>query len=260
MEIQIEYQYQEAYLPSKRHRKPRLRDASGVMTVEVPEIAKASAPIAFLVHEISKDKPTDFRLWNGQLWKPVLWRERRARAEGLYPVAALIKDIQCRMPYFSALVKNPIGKDPVEQAKRQYAERHVIIDGIVYEQTKEPQYVVMTFGLGHNHGGTSMFVEQEYNPNICKDRYFNALEREQAVELAKNIAISRGDTNDLSRIETTCNIEVLIPEAVHCNPQKEHGDGDPFLNKLYAVTKGSSSTIEAALLAMAILNKDINAN
>ena len=255
MEIQIEYQYQEAYLPSKRHRKPRLRDASGVMTVEVPEIAKASAPIAFLVHKISKDEPTDFRLWNGRLWKPVLWRERLSRAEGLYPVDALVTDIQYRMPYPSA-----IGKEPVEQEKRQYAERHVIIDGVVYEQAKEPRYVVITFGLGHNHGGTSMFVEYCYNSNISKNRYFNALDREQAVELAKNIATSRGDTDDLPRIGTTCNIEVLIPDAVHCNPQKEHGDGDPFLNKLYAVTKGSSSTIEAALLAMAILNKDINAN
>ena len=249
MEIQVEYQYQEEYLPSKRHRKLRLRDASGVMTVEVPEIAKASAPIAFLVHEILKDKPTDFRLWNGQLWKPVLWSERLARAEGLYSVGALVTDIQHRMPYTSA-----IGKEPVEQEKRQYAERHVIIDGVVYEQAKEPRYVVITFGLGHNHGGTSMFVEQWYNPNISKDRYFNALEREQAVELAKNIATSRGDTDDLPRIGTTCNIEVLIPDAVHCNPQKEHGDGDPFLNKLYAVTEGSSSTIEAALLAMAVLN------
>ena len=38
----------------------------------------------------------------------------------------------------------------------------------IWEECGEPRYVVNTFGLGHNHGGTGMFIEYfSYpNPNI----------------------------------------------------------------------------------------------
>ena len=48
------------------------------------------------------------------------------------------------------------------------------------------------------------------------------------------------------------NIEVVLPELVHRNPQKDHGNGNPFLNSLESVITGSSSVTEAGLLAMAL--------
>ena len=46
------------------------------------------------------------------------------------------------------------------------------------------------------------------------------------------------------------NIEVLIPESVKCNPQLEHGNGDPFINKLEGLIENTSNTSEAGLLVM----------
>lgn len=46
-------------------------------------------------------------------------------------------------------------------------------------------------------------------------------------------------------------IEVLMPEMVHRNPQKDHGEGDSFMNSLENLISGSDSVMEAGLLAMA---------
>lgn len=253
MQIQVEYAYNEEYLPSKRHKKPRIRDAQGTMTVELQEITFSEAPIAFMVYERLRSHPKEFRWWKDRLWTPVLQKDGTTGVEEHYPINELINELKTIVPY-----QFTIGKDVIEEKKRKFAADHILIDGFVYECANEPRYVVMTFGLGHNHGGTSMFVEEWYNPNIGKDRYFNALEKEKAIAEAMRIATARGDTDDLSRIGTSCRIEVLMPEVVHCSPQNEHGDGNPFLNKLYAISESSSSKDEAALLALAVLNNEIN--
>jgi hypothetical protein len=77
------------------------------------------------------------------------------------------------------------------------------------------------------------------------------LQREEAIKYTKEKALKRGDTDDLERIGESYNIEVLIPEAVKCNPQIEHGDGDPFLNALENIAENSSSSAEAGLLTIA---------
>ena len=45
-------------------------------------------------------------------------------------------------------------------------------------------------------------------------------------------------------------IEVLIPEMVHRNPQKDHGEGNSFLNSLENMISGTDSSTEAGLLAI----------
>lgn len=46
-------------------------------------------------------------------------------------------------------------------------------------------------------------------------------------------------------------IDVKIPEAFKADPQKEHGDGDPFMNLLQEIIDGSESQGEAAVGVMA---------
>lgn len=55
--------------------------------------------------------------------------------------------------------------------------------------------------------------------------------------------------NDVGRFRTM--IEVLIPSCVRVKPVKQHGDGDPFINSINAITSRSSSAAEAGLLAIA---------
>jgi len=252
MEVTVKYEYVEGYLPTKRHRKLRYRDAEGETVVTVKEVPKEEAPVAFVVTGLL-DGEKEYRLWNEKLWTPVMWASRVCGKKGLYPLEEFLKSIQYYNPY-----KFHKTKEEAIAEKEGYASSHLIIEGIVYEQASEPRYVINTFGLGHNHGGTSLFVTDYYNSNIGKNRYFNALEREKAIAEGKRIAQRRGDTKSVDGIGKYCNIKVCIPEAVHCNPQVDHGNGDPFLNKLDAMTEAADSVGEAAALAMLITAKEIN--
>jgi len=141
-------------------------------------------------------------------------------------------------------------RDVVMQDLQEFLNSHIVIDGKVYVESPEPRYVVNTFGLGHNHGGTSMFIEHFYNENISKNNYFNALQREEAISYANAVAKRRGDSNDVGRFGEVRNIQVLMPEIIRCNPQKEHGEGNPFLNSIEDMVQSSNSSLEAGLLVM----------
>lgn len=78
------------------------------------------------------------------------------------------------------------------------------------------------------------------------------LEREQAISYGKKLAANRGDTNSIASMGEHDIIEVLIPEMVKRNPQKEHGDGDTFMNSLENMISGTDSSIEAGLLTIAL--------
>ena len=119
--------------------------------------------------------------------------------------------------------------------------------------TGEPRYIIATFGLGHNHGGSALFVENCYNPNIRKERYFSALDGDLAVKEFDRVALARGDTNSAGRYKPM--IEVLMPQAVKVNPRRQHGDGNAFNNALDDITQAASSPMEAGLLAIALALK-----
>ena len=113
-------------------------------------------------------------------------------------------------------------------------------------------YMINTFGLGHNHGGTGFFITYGYNQNIGKENYFNAMERDEAITYGKKVAYNRGDTDSVDGIGKDTIIEVLMPELVKRNPQKEHGDGNQLLNSLRSLSDNTSNVAEAGLLTIAI--------
>ena len=243
MNITVVYEYEESYLPTKRHRIPRWRNVEGETVVTIKEVSKSDAPVAFIVNEINV---TDKYHWvDEQLWVPLQWKDMHCDKTGLYPISELVKHIQQYSPY--SYNRRKIKQDVIDGIINE-ASRFIIIDGIVCRKKGEPRYVLMTFGLGCNHGGTSLMIDNYYNSNISKDRYYNALDREQAIADAKAVAKRRGDTKHLEYIGESWVIEVLMPEAVKCNPQKEHGDGDPFLNKLYSATENSANPIVSMLM------------
>ena len=83
------------------------------------------------------------------------------------------------------------------------AASYAIYDGKVWKECGEPMYEIATFGLGHNHGGTSMVIEFFYNPNVPKDYYFNALNKEDAVRYADKVAEERGIRMISANLEKT---------------------------------------------------------
>ena len=210
MKMEVKYTYSEGYLPTKRHKILRYRDIEEVTTISIKEIKKEEAPIALRVHNYDGNIE-DYRYWNNELWSIVMFQGK------LYPIDEFLNSIKNRS-YYSE------NKEEVKNEIYEYELKYIIIDDVVYQRRGEPRYVSMTFGLGRNHGGTSLMIDNYYNSNISSKCYFNALERDKAIEFTKTRAIVRKDTKDVDRIGKSYNIEVLIPESIKCNPQKDHDE------------------------------------
>lgn len=237
MKVKVNVDFREGFLPP-RCRKMRYRDATKEAVLNIRETTEDAAPIAFIVHNYDKD--VVYRFYKGKLYTLSYWREVHSGKDGLLPPEELHKYIRGRYDYWNG---------DYETNRKEYmkdAREYLIIDGKVYHISGEPRYVVMTFGLGHNHGGTSMSVVGYYNPNISNKNYFSALDGEAAISYANSVAASRGDTDSIGRFKAE--IEVLMPEVVKVKPKSQHGSGDKFINDMEDIISKSGSAVEAGLL------------
>lgn len=241
MKVKVTVKYSEYYTPP-RCRKPRQRDCEKDTFISIHEVTSQEAPLAFIVHEW--DGNVEYRFYKGKCYKKSLYRDYHCGKTGLFPPEMIGAYLRGNYDYWNGDYKEN------RKAFTDDASRYLLIDGVVWERAGEPRYVVMTFGLGHNHGGTALMVSEEYNPNVSKVRYFSALDGDAAVAYANQIAACRGDTNDIGKFEKY--IEVLMPQAVKVNPTKQHGNGDDFINQIEAVVEASSSAAEAGWIAMAL--------
>lgn len=182
-----------------RCRKPRLVTHEESVQVTIPRVTSDTAPVAFHVAPEG-----DYRLYEGHLYFP--HRPWARQHEPTIPGTDHFPETQ-GIPRWWAN-----SAEEFDRAARDWAQGFVIIDGEVWIRCGEPRYVVMTFGLGHNHGGTGLMVDTTDNSNIKASSYFRADEFEAAHEYAVRVASNRGDSDSISRFKQ--GIEVLIPEAV----------------------------------------------
>lgn len=109
-------------------------------------------------------------------------------------------------------------RDAVKERAKEIASEMLICDGFIYRKVGEPIYEVTTFGMGNNHGGTGIYIEQPQFDVDLKEYQFNALQYKEACEYGDKVAIERGDTDSIpmmNRLENA--IEVLIADAVIFN-------------------------------------------
>ena len=258
MKIEVNISYEEEYLPTKRHRIPRIREVEETVTVELREVKKENAPVAMVVTDYKSYLDENGRDHFGLRDTPYvavedqLYSEKRdmwgALDKGPYSMEAFLKDI-AREGDCSRSWRGKSREDMLH-ALQKFMDSHVLINGAIYEQRGEPRYMINTFGLGHNHGGTGLFIEGHYNPNIHKNRYFTALQRDEAIAYANKVAEARGDTESVGTFDDK-NITVYMPEMVRCNPNLEHGNGNPLLNSMEDLVQASDSSLEAGILVMA---------
>lgn len=297
MELKVKYTYTQQFLPSKRYRKARevvLQDAEAIT---LKELSAQDFPVAFVVHDYQsvqegmasydeydseKCKYRDFaeqiRTYNGKLFAPERITHGAAISTLFQNEQFLIHHLEywardwkasCPPAHWNAdaLDDPDPGKRPIllsnnrEEALHRLqedADGYVLFRGNLWHEVGEPRYVINTFGLGHNHGGTGFFIEYYYNDNIPNSNYFNALQREEAIRYGKEVALRRGDTESVESIGKYDNIEVLMPECVKVNPAEQHGEGDPFMNSLEAMISRSGSVSEAGILCMTMTAAEIN--
>lgn len=251
MKIKTWIKYEESYLPP-RCRNLRYRECEDYININLKEVAPEEMELAFEDNSYSGKGKIYF--YKGKLWSKVKSGGFMCNPEGL-GIKTPLEELKYVNEYCSTYFPSPWrdGAHPDRKrmlsAVRKEMSKYVLINGDVYEQTSEPRYCICTFGLGHNHGGTGMFVDYSYNPNICNDNYFSALDGKKAVEYANSVAAGRGDTKDVGKFKEM--IIVYMPEIVRVNPKKQHGDGDEFINSIESLIRGSDSAAEAGLLAMA---------
>ncbi len=252
----ISEKYYAAYIPSARSQKFSFDEVEGEFKVNVVSLTADEAPVAFRLSDYSHESKgiTEIRWYQGQLWRRMTQNDRRSggdqsdvKPDELPRVVRMVYGI----PHSIAKTR-----ELLQRKFRESAKNYILIDGAVWTVTGEPRYVVNTFGLGHNHGGTGLFVEEYYNENIAASNYFSALDGDKAVAYANKVAERRGDTNDVGKFEKM--IEVLIPEAVTIRPMQEHGEGDPFINKINAITEAAPDSTTAGLLAIMATAQEIS--
>ena len=93
---------------------------------------------------------------------------------------------------------------------------YISIDGKVWQSTREPVYRIMTFGMGDDHGGTSLTIgiAPETDKNTADDWYVPATQHKAAVERAVQVATDRGDLQSIGGIRATAPIRVHSPNYV----------------------------------------------
>lgn len=260
MKIKTWIKYEESYLPPKC-RKLRYRECEDFVDVELKEVNSNDLQLAF--EDNSYEGKGKIYFYKGKLYAKTKfrkdnWHKDIEEREGITIETALDSLMWCNehcSTYFrfafdrEYYAEDTSRKSVIKEAKDDM-KKYILVDGELYTQSAEPRYVINTFGLGHNHGGTGMFCEYHYNPNIRKDNYFSALQGDKAVAYANKIATNRGDTKDIGKFKPF--IICHMPELVKVKPNKQHGDGNEFLSSCEEVICSSNNTLEAGLLVMAM--------
>lgn len=252
MKIKTWIKWYESYLPP-RCRKLRYRECEEYVDINLAETTMENMKLAFEDNSYSGNGKIYF--FRKKLWTKAKITDICAPSDKdryATPLDALIYWWERSSWFFPRAWRDgehPDKKHMVAVARKETRD-FLLVDGELYKVISEPRYEVVTFGLGHNHGGTGMFCSYNYNPNICKDNYFSALQGEQAVAYANKVAAGRGDTNDIGEFEPF--IICHMPELVKVKPNKQHGNGNEFLNTMESVIKNSDSQVEAGIMCVAL--------
>lgn len=252
MKVTVRFSYTEDVVPPRCRKPRRTKFHDGELRVNIPEISKEMAPVAIVATRRKSSWQSGYRIeyrwYKNKLWTSV----KLADIPSVIDVTEDNRWEQYELLWGGDLWDRT--KLNAEKYIRSKAKGHLYIDGVHYCQVSEPRYVVNTFGMGRNHGGTAMFVEHRYNPNIGWGRYFSLLELDKAVALATDIATKRGDTKSLPmRLNGGEKFEIRLPEAIRVNPKRQHGTGCSFINALDSVsmaTGGSPAAVMGAALAL----------
>lgn len=257
----FEVNYFEQYLPSPRHRKMRSRPVKATVNVDLPELTSREAPVAivqtcpfsrlWIKSEYGTKNRLPYHFYNGKLYVPCRLRNFLCLSPGKRNRWAKPSDLHWHDQY-----RTHHSLDEGEASLRKYMEQFVMIDGLVCEEIGEPVYVIMSFGLGGNHGlgwGTCLSVDNHYNSNISRDRYYRIDQEREAAEAGWAIAQRRGDTKAEPHFRKRLydRFEIIDPSAVRRNPPAEAGPGDPFINRVNEITSGGMDPAMAGLAVIA---------
>ena len=275
MKVKILFSYSTQVVPPRCRNARSVLHHDGALEVEIVELTSQEAPVALRVkteNSVLADGAwapvaisVDYRWFDKSLWTncQMFGCSRSSHTSGRedWDYVRPAKVVDLRAPYGSRVedyrlhlrIDASNSKEEIEQYLANWASGWFILKGKagMWSPAGEPRYVVMTFGLGRNHGGTALMLDSHYNSNIHKDRYFSALHLKEARASATATAKGRGDTDNLP-IKPHGRIQVLIAEAIQCVPSEQAGEGDPFINQVEDIVSAVGHPTIAAFAVMGL--------
>ncbi len=194
MKIKTWIKYEVPYLPP-RCRKMRYEEREEHVDITLREASMKDLVLAY-EDQSYKGKGKIYR-YKGKLYAkapmPNLHDDDLKRMHIKTPLDWLVNHNGTYSTYFASrwVDKDTTRESVLKRAKSDMA-KLLLVDGELYERTTKPEYFILTFGLGNNHGGTGMFVA--YPARRDCGWHFPAEKGEEAVAMANKIAAERGDT------------------------------------------------------------------
>ncbi|MFS0885026.1 hypothetical protein [Aeromicrobium sp. 179-A 4D2 NHS] len=156
--------------------------------VRVRAVRPEDAPVAFTIDD------REYRYFEGKFWtvhpEPVAYSKNPVTST-TYKVPARTVYVEGPVPH-EADLSNWV--DEVE-----VFDNLLFIDDIQWSEASEPVFYAQTFGMGHNHGGTSLSIG---SPDRTNGNRYRLDEFEEARAHAVDVAADRGDTESVTRLES----------------------------------------------------------
>lgn len=211
MIIKTWIKYEEGYLPTPRCKKFRYRECEEYIYAELKEIDQREMKLAFEDNSFEGDGKIYY--YNNKLWKKTKRNMHIAEENGTKSALEdLIWTSEHCSTYFSFdFDRIHYGKDTSREntikSIKSDMENRLLVDGVLFETTYEPRYIILNFGSGKDFS-VGMFIEygdfHDYGDNC-----FSALEGEKAVAYANSMA---EHTNSYGKFKA--DIKVYMPEIV----------------------------------------------
>lgn len=259
LEVTVFFSYTASVVPPRCRNPRNVAMHDGKVTVTIPRIAKEDAPIAIIATDTMSFKSaeypcvtkTRYKFWNKQLYREVC--DGYASREPDSKLGKITVDRRCTWESYN--YDSPRICDTYEaqiQSIEAFYSQFVMIGNQMAKKAPEPMYVIQTFGLGCNHGGTSLCVDNWYNSNIRWESYYRLDQLKEAMKIKDAVAKGRGDTKDIGR-KPYIKFKILIPDAIQANPERDYGGkGDEFNSvETLISTFGNPNVAGMALTLMA---------
>lgn len=206
MKIETTIKYYEGYIPPKC-RKTRFKEITETILLNLREVDVNALKLAFkdLSHEI------EGYYYKGKIYSKVkhyIGNESDNECETIlsnliwWRKISSIYFARCKSYMFNKNYddySNYETREEIIARAKKDMQRYILVNGELYEKTELPCYRIITFGLGHNHGGTGLLVCYNKKPQTWIKRKenrgycFSALDFNNAYQKAVAVANGRGD-------------------------------------------------------------------
>lgn len=229
MEIETTIMYDRPFLPKGCRKLRYEEDVTETIVSNIREISKSDLELAMNAegyHTYGPHRIIPIYAFKGKLYReaeispsiidehhmsPLEWEIYTHKEYSCYYANTKRYDLPTK-EYLAP--ENKETRDEILKRLKHDIASMLIVDGVLYKRTVVPIYRLVTFGWGGC--GTSLhLVNYRYPRKMVvgmRGLYWSALDYEAAIAKANEVAVSRGDTQDVGKFHKL--VDVFMPEYV----------------------------------------------